>query len=169
MQCPARNRTRIIYHYVHLEGLTWQLHAMVGEHSLMTSHVFWTFLTYLHTFYYSITSIFLGYLGPPYLPSLVWDVINERSLVQMHFFWWYENRPHLQFSLFYYYILFEWLPSFIVLLCLLFFHAFHQKPYKTPTVGHEVNNKIMFTKNIFTRKALLRCQQNWLVNLLLAH
>ena len=33
----------------------------------MTSHIFWTFLTYLPTLSYSITSDFGGYLGPPYL------------------------------------------------------------------------------------------------------
>ena len=62
-----------------------------------------------------------------------------------------------------------WVTTYLplVLLCLLFFHAFHQKPYKMPTVGHEVNDKIMFncTKDIFTRKTLLSCQQknsSWL-------
>ena len=38
------------------------------ERSLMTSLVFWPFLTYLPTLSYSITSLFWGYLGPPYLP-----------------------------------------------------------------------------------------------------
>ena len=49
----------------------------------MTSHVFWPFLTYLPTLSYSITSPFLGYLGPPYLlvllPTLISDVINGCS------------------------------------------------------------------------------------------
>ena len=41
-------------------------------------NVFWLFLTYLPTLSYSITSLFGGYLEPP-LPTLLWDVINERS------------------------------------------------------------------------------------------
>jgi hypothetical protein len=45
----------------------------------MTPLVFWPFLTYLPTLSYSITSPLGGYLGPP-LPTLIWDVINERSL-----------------------------------------------------------------------------------------
>ena len=40
----------------------------------MTSHVFWPFLSYF------ITSHFGGYLGPPYLPTLISDVIYGRSL-----------------------------------------------------------------------------------------
>ena len=40
----------------------------VRERPLMTSLVFWPFLTYLPTLSYSITSLFWGYLGPPYLP-----------------------------------------------------------------------------------------------------
>ena len=40
----------------------------IGERSLMTSLVSWPFLTYLPTLSYSITSLFGGYLGPPYLP-----------------------------------------------------------------------------------------------------
>ena len=47
------------------------------ECSLMTSLVFWPFLTYLPTLSYSIKSLFGGYLGS--LPTLIWDVINERS------------------------------------------------------------------------------------------
>ena len=42
--------------------------SLPWERSLMTSHVFWLFLTYLPTLSYSITSLFWGYLGPPYLP-----------------------------------------------------------------------------------------------------
>ena len=45
------------------------------ERSLMTSHLFWLFLTYLPTLSYSITSHFRGYLRF----TLIWDVINERS------------------------------------------------------------------------------------------
>ena len=52
---------------------------LVRERPLMTSHVFWPFLTYLLTLSYSITSDFGGYLGPP-LPTLISDVINGRSL-----------------------------------------------------------------------------------------
>ena len=46
----------------------------------MTSLIFWPFLTYLPTLSYPITSNFGGYLGPPYLLTLMWDVINGRSL-----------------------------------------------------------------------------------------
>ena len=35
---------------------------ILRERPLMTSHVFWPFLTYLPTFFYSITSDFRGYL-----------------------------------------------------------------------------------------------------------
>ena len=48
------------------------------ERSLMTSLVFWPFLTYLPTFSYFITSLFWAILDP--LPTVIWDVINERSL-----------------------------------------------------------------------------------------
>ena len=48
-------------------------------HYLMTSHVFWPFLTYLPTLSYSITSEFGGYLEPPFLPTLISEVINGRS------------------------------------------------------------------------------------------
>ena len=41
---------------------------VIRERSLMTSLVFWLFLTYLSTLSYSITFLFWGYLGPPYLP-----------------------------------------------------------------------------------------------------
>ena len=34
---------------------------------------------YLPTLSYYIMSDFWGYLGPPYLSTLIWDVINERS------------------------------------------------------------------------------------------
>ena len=45
------------------------------ERSLMTSLVFWLFLTHLVLLY---NVPFLGYLGPP-LPTLIWDFNNERS------------------------------------------------------------------------------------------
>ena len=51
----------------------------IRERPLMTSHVFWPFLTYLPTLSHSITSHFGSYLGPP-LPTLISDVINGRSL-----------------------------------------------------------------------------------------
>jgi len=53
-------------------------HNLTSERPLMTSHVFWPFLTYLPTLSYSITSDFGGYLGPP-LPTLISDVINGCS------------------------------------------------------------------------------------------
>ena len=44
----------------------------------MTSLVFWPFLTYLPSLSYSITSLFGGLSWTP-LPTLIWDVTNERS------------------------------------------------------------------------------------------
>ena len=47
----------------------------------MTSLVFWPFLTYLPTYLVLLYNVpFWGYLGPPRLPTLIWDVINERFL-----------------------------------------------------------------------------------------
>ena len=46
------------------------------ERPLMTSHVFWSFLTYLPTLSYSITYDFWGCL---FGPTLISDVINGRS------------------------------------------------------------------------------------------
>ena len=40
----------------------------IRECSLMTSLIFWPFLTFLSTLSYCITSLFWSYLGPPYLP-----------------------------------------------------------------------------------------------------
>ena len=51
---------------------------VIWERPLMTSLIFWSFLTYLPTLFYSITSLFWGYFGPP-LPTLIRDVINGRS------------------------------------------------------------------------------------------
>ena len=51
----------------------------VGDRPLMMSHVFWLILIYLPTLSYFITSIFGTILGP--LPTLIWDVINDRSLI----------------------------------------------------------------------------------------
>ena len=56
----------------------------------MTSLVFWPFLTYLPTLSYSMTSLFWDYLGPT-LPTLVRDVINERSQTQ---YFKLENRKN---------------------------------------------------------------------------
>ena len=48
------------------------------ECPLMTSHVFWQFLTYLPTLSYCITPNFGGYSWIP-LPTLISHVINGRS------------------------------------------------------------------------------------------
>ena len=53
------------------------------ERPLMTPHVFWSFLNYLPTLSYSITTIFGAILDP--LPTLISDVINGRS--PMHLTW----------------------------------------------------------------------------------
>ena len=60
----------------------------IREHPLMTSSVFWPFLTYLLTLSYSLTSDFGGYLGPT-----LSDVINGRSL--MEFLLWYVKNSKL--------------------------------------------------------------------------
>ena len=49
------------------------------ERPLMTSHVFWPFLTYLPTLSYFITPYFGDYLPWTSLPTLISDVINVRS------------------------------------------------------------------------------------------
>ena len=53
---------------LYLQGYQTNLLVILRERLLMTSLVFWPFLNYLPTLSYSITSLFLGYLGPPYLP-----------------------------------------------------------------------------------------------------
>ena len=50
----------------------------LGERPLMTSHVFWPFLTHLPTLSYSKGPILRAILNP--LPTLISDVINGRSL-----------------------------------------------------------------------------------------
>ena len=50
--------------------LNCNFHKCIGERPLMTSHVFWSFLTYLPILSYSITSDFGGYLGPPTYPKI---------------------------------------------------------------------------------------------------
>ena len=71
-----KNKLTSFLHHVGYES------SSLREHSLMTSHAFWLFLTYLPTLSYSITSHFRGYLRPP-LPTLIWDVNNECSLTTL--------------------------------------------------------------------------------------
>ena len=74
---PSLRRSSLVYYYLFV------LHLRTGtlrEPPLMTSRVFWSFLAYLPTLSYSITSYFWGNLGPPYLP-LILDVIDGRSLI----------------------------------------------------------------------------------------
>ena len=86
--CDRINKTQFLWilKFIYSEKATkfWEnLHLRfdsVWERSLMTSHGFLPFLTYLPTLSYSITSLFWGNLGPPYLPQ-IWDVINEGSLL----------------------------------------------------------------------------------------
>ena len=46
------------------------LNMTIRERSLMTSLVFWSFLTYLPTLSYSITSLFWAILDPPTYPNM---------------------------------------------------------------------------------------------------
>ena len=72
------SNAKILHTYLH-----YKIEVCPRERPLMTSHVFWPFLTYiLTTLSYSIMSNFGGYLGPP-LPTLTSDVINGRSSITL--------------------------------------------------------------------------------------
>ena len=59
---------RVLFQLCYVIGMV--RYFNIREHSLMTSLVVWTFLTYLPTLSYSITSHFRGYLGPPTYPNI---------------------------------------------------------------------------------------------------
>ena len=65
-----RTQDSIVSAFCPFFGRTEQTINCFWERSLMTSHIFWPFLTYLPILSYSITSLFWGYFGPPTYPNM---------------------------------------------------------------------------------------------------